>query len=129
MHMPCAKSRCNRGVQMLPVKPGCSRLGSRQSRAAARALVMAKRQSDAETKWDKEPDLTGLAERLQAARLKQEHQGAKNVARSPILIPPGKENTVRGRLAARINAARARMACAGEGNSYSEMCDLQALDT
>jgi hypothetical protein len=66
-------------------------------------------ESEAETSWDKEIDATGLAERIRAAREFAEQDGPKK-GPPPICIPPGKENTVRGKLAARINEARARMA-------------------
>jgi hypothetical protein len=91
-------------------RPGCFPLGSAQSRAAARSLVNARKESEAEEEWDKEFDLTGLAECLAAARQRVEQEVAPAADWSPIHIPPGKENTVRGRLAARIDAARARMA-------------------
>ena len=63
--------------------------------------------------WDTEPDCTGLAEILKAARQRSElgELTEKDWSKEPpIVIPPGKENTVRGRLAARMNEARARMA-------------------
>ncbi len=92
---------------------GCFPLGSAQSRAAARSLVTAQQESETEDGWDKELDCTGLAERLKAAReRKRQHaESGEGLEErwTPIYIPPGKENTVRGRLAARINAARARM--------------------
>ncbi|MGC1296495.1 MAG: hypothetical protein WA869_15785, partial [Alloacidobacterium sp.] len=47
---------------------GCLPLVSAQSRAAARALVTARQESETEDGWDKELDCTGLAERLRAAR-------------------------------------------------------------
>lgn len=87
---------------------GCFRLGSAQSRAAARALVAARRDIDAENDWDKPLDCSGLAERLELARERAE-RGEAFRDWSPIEIPSGKENTVRGLLAARINAARARV--------------------
>lgn len=62
--------------------------------------------------WDKELDCTGLAERLNAARERmrqREERGEALEHWTPIYIPPGKENTFRGRLAARINAGRARV--------------------
>ena len=92
------------------LRPGGFPLGSPQSRAAARSLVNARKESEAEEEWDKEFDPTGLAERLAAARQRGEHEAAPRTDWSPIHIPPGKEDTVRGRPAARINAARARMA-------------------
>ncbi|MFZ0339224.1 MAG: hypothetical protein WAL45_14410, partial [Terracidiphilus sp.] len=76
----------------------------------ARAMLVARKDSETEEEWDKEFDLTGLAEYLAAARQRSEYGAAPSVDRSPIHIPPGKEATVRGRLAARINAARVRMA-------------------
>ena len=55
----------------------------------------------------------GLAERLQSAieraREREERGEVLEQGWSPIYIAPGKEITVRGRLAARMNAARARM--------------------
>ena len=90
-------------------RPGRFPLGSAQSRAAARAMLVARKASEAEEEWDKEFDLTGLAERIAAARQRGEHRAAPIADRSAIYIPPGKENTVRGRLAARLNAANARL--------------------
>jgi hypothetical protein len=90
-------------------RPGCFPLGSTQSRAAARSLVNARKESEAEEEWDKEFDLTGLAEHLAAVRQRGEQEGTPAADWSPIHIPPGKENTVRGRLAARINAAHERL--------------------
>ena len=94
-----------KGLGTLPV-------GSALSRAAARALAAARRESEAEDDWDKPLDCTGLAERMAAARERSrqgEERGEALERWTPIYIPPGKENTVRGRLAARINAARARV--------------------
>ena len=88
---------------------GCFPLRSPQSRAAARALVAARQKSEAEDDWDRPLDCTGIAEALEAARQRVE-RGEAPEPWTPIYIPPGKENTVRGRLAARINAARARVA-------------------
>jgi hypothetical protein len=73
-------------------------------------LLAARKESEAEKEWDKDFDLTGLAEHLAAARQRGEQEGTPAADWSPIHIPPGKENTVRGRLAARINEARARVA-------------------
>ena len=73
-------------------------------------MLVAREASEAEEEWDKEFDLTGLAERIAAARERGEHRAAPIADRSAIYIPPGKENTVRGRLVARLNAANARMA-------------------
>jgi len=87
---------------------GYFRLGSEQSRAAARSLVVARQESLAEANWDRELDCAGLAERLKAARERHE-RGDASEHWEPINIPSGKENTIRGRLAARINAARARV--------------------
>ena len=74
---------------------------------------MARQESEAEDEWDKPLDCTGLAERFEAARqraLQREESGESLEEQwTPIYIPPGKENTVRGRLAARMNAAGARM--------------------
>ena len=70
----------------------------------------ARKEKKAEEEWDKEFDPKGLAESLAAARQRIEQEGAPAADWSPIHIPPGKENTVQGRVAARINAARARMA-------------------
>ncbi|MGC1297593.1 MAG: hypothetical protein WA869_21385, partial [Alloacidobacterium sp.] len=94
-----------RGLGYLP-------LGSAQSRAAARALLTAQQESDAEDGWDKPLDCTGLAERMEAARERSrqcEERGEALKQWALIYVLPGKENTVRGRLAARINAARARV--------------------
>ena len=95
----------SKGLGTLPV-------GSAWSRAAARALASARQESEAEEDWDKPLDCTGLAERMQAARqraLLREERGEALEQWTPIYIPPGKENTVQGRLAARINAARERV--------------------
>jgi hypothetical protein len=92
------------------LRPGGFSLGSVQSRAAARSLVNARKERQAEEEWDKEFDPSGLAERLAAARQRGDHEGAPAADWSPIRIPPGKENTVRGRLAARISEARTRVA-------------------
>jgi len=91
-------------------RPGHFPLGSAQSRAAARAMLVARKASEAEEEWDKEFDLTGLAERIAAARERGEHGAVPWADMPPVHIPPGKENTVRGRLAARLNAANARLA-------------------
>lgn len=88
---------------------GCFPLRSPQSRAAARALVAARREREAEDDWDKPLDCTGIAEAVEAGRQRVE-RGEAPQPWTPIHIPPGKENTVRGRLAARINEANARMA-------------------
>ena len=88
-------------------------LASAQSRAAARAVVAARQEREAEDNWDKPLDRTGLAEALKAAR-ERSHQREERAEAlepwTPVCIPPGKENTARGRLAARINEARARVA-------------------
>lgn len=88
---------------------GCFPLRSPQSRAAARALVAARQESEAEDDWDTPLDCTRIAEALEAARQRMK-RGEAPEPWTPIYIPPGKENTVRGRLAVRINEARARMA-------------------
>ena len=87
---------------------GYFQLGSEQSRAAARALAAERQRNEAEVHWDNGFDCTGLAERFEAARMRVE-RGEASEHWEPIYIPPGKENTVRGRLAARMNAARERM--------------------
>ena len=96
------------GATALNPRPGGFPLGSAHSRAAARSLMTARQTSDAENHWDKELDCSGLAECLNAARQRGE-RGVTLEHQEPIYIPPGRENTVRGQLAARINAARARM--------------------
>ena len=83
-------------------------LGSAQSRAAARAILNARVEREAEEDWDKEPDLTGLAESLEAVRQRRDRGETFTPNRSPIYIPPGKENTTRGRIAVRITEAHAR---------------------
>jgi hypothetical protein len=91
---------------------GCLRLGSAQSRAAARALASSRRGREAEDYWDRPLNCAGLAERMRAARdyhFEREARGESPEPWKPICVPAGKENTVRGQLAARINAARARM--------------------
>jgi hypothetical protein len=92
---------------------GAFPLGSARSRAAARVTLGAKLKKEAEDSWDKPLDGQGLAEAIRAGRLKAEERRARGRPayedRGPIVIPPGKENTEQGRLAARINAARERM--------------------
>ena len=70
-------------------------LGSAQSRAAVRALLAARQESEAEEGWDKPLDCTGLAESLNAARQRRE-SGQHPRQWTPVYIPPGKENTKRG---------------------------------
>jgi hypothetical protein len=89
---------------------GCFPLRSPQSRAAARALVAARQKSEAGDDWDKPLDCTGIAETLDAARQRAERGEILERDWTPMRIPPDKENTVRGRLAARLNEARARVA-------------------
>ena len=91
------------------IRPGGFPIGSAQSRAAARSMANARKGRQAEEDWDKEFDTTGLAEYLAAARQRGKREGASAMDWSYIHIPPGKENTFRGRLAARMNEARARM--------------------
>jgi hypothetical protein len=109
--MECTERRflpataASKGLGTLPV-------GSASSRAAARALATARQQSEVEDDWVKPLDCTGLAERMKATRERsrqREERGEELKQWMPVYIPPGKENTVRGRLAARINAARARV--------------------
>lgn len=107
------RAECGRRP-LLPATVLSSGLGylplcSAQSRAAARALATARKASEAEDDWDKPLDCTGLAESLSAARERAERGESLEEQWTPIYIPPGKENTVRGRLAASMNAARARM--------------------
>jgi hypothetical protein len=86
-------------------------IGSAQSRAAARALLTARQGIEAEGEWDKPFDAPiDLAERLDGTMKHHEQGEVSNAEWTPIHIPPGKEDTVRGRLAARINAAMARVA-------------------
>ena len=92
------------------LRPGAFPLGSALSRAAARSVLAARKNRETEEEWDKDFDLTGLAEHLAAARERNEDSVAHSVDWSPIHIPPGKEGTVRRRLAARINAADVRLA-------------------
>lgn len=92
------------------MKPGDYPLCSGQSRAVARLLLIARQKSEAEEEWDKELDCTGLADAIRAARERAERGEVRAQQWAPIHIPPGKENTVQGRLAVRINAARARVA-------------------
>jgi hypothetical protein len=73
-------------------------------------MLVARKEIEAGEEWDKEFDSTGLAESIAAARQRSEHGVAPMADRLPIHIPPGKEDTVRGRLAARFNAANARLA-------------------
>jgi hypothetical protein len=94
-------------------------VGSPHSRAAARALVDARKESEGripqEINWDEIPmSSEGIAAALAAARKRIEEAEARGERLerdwSPIHIPLGKENTVRGRYYARINAARVRVA-------------------
>lgn len=87
---------------------GCLLVGSAASRAVARALAKARQESEAEDIWDKPLGSDGLAERMRAARQRAQRGGALQQW-TPIHIPPGKENTVRGQLAARLNAAKERL--------------------
>lgn len=87
---------------------GCLPVGSAASRAVARALAKARQEIEAEGIWDQPLDCSGLAERLRAARQRAQH-GEAMQQWALIHIPPGKENTVQGQLAARLNAARARV--------------------
>jgi hypothetical protein len=87
---------------------GYLRLCSEHSRAAVRALAAARQESEADGYWDRELDCSGLADRMKAAR-EQGERAEPRAQWEPITIPRGKENTARGQLAARINAARARM--------------------
>jgi len=87
---------------------GHLRLGSEHSRAAVRALIASRLESEADNYWDGELDCSGLADSIKAARERAE-RGEIRDEWEPLIIPPGKENTPRGQLAARINAARARM--------------------
>ncbi len=88
---------------------GCFPLRSPQSRAAARALVAARQESEAEDDWNRPLDCTGIAEAVDAAR-KRVERGEAPEPWTPIYIPPGKENTVRGRLAASVNEGHERVA-------------------
>ena len=92
---------------------GCFPLRSPQSRAAARALVAARQESEAEDDWDSLPrPPANLAEILAEGRQQEPSRDAveEKTDWSQIPIPSGKENTVRGLWYARINAARAKMA-------------------
>ncbi len=62
--MPCAGGGHNRNMQVPSMKPGSYALGSPHSRAAARSLLAARKQSEAAA------NLPGLAEIIQAARMK-----------------------------------------------------------
>jgi hypothetical protein len=87
---------------------GNLRLGSEHSRAAVRALLAARRERELEDYWDGELECSGLADSIKAARERAE-RGEVRDDWEPIIIPLGKENTPRGQLAARMNAARARV--------------------
>ena len=87
---------------------GYLRLGSKHSRAVVRALLSARQNRELEDYWDGELDCGGLADSMKAARERAE-RGEAPKEWEPIIIPPGKENTPRGQLAARMNAARARV--------------------
>lgn len=105
---------------------GYFQLGSEQSRAAARSLMTARQKSEAEEDWDKELDCTGIAESLSAAReiaLQETQLEVSQKDWSPIHIPPGKEDTVRGRFATRLNEARARIARLRTEGSSSGLSD------
>ena len=95
------------------VNLGAIPLGSALSRAAARVTLRAKLKKEAEDLWDKPLDGQGLGDAMEAARKRAEEREARGLPayedRGPIVIPPGKENTERGRLAARMNEARERM--------------------
>ena len=83
-------------------------LGSEHSRAAVRALLAARQEREQKDYWDRELDCSGLADRLKAARERAERGEVRHDWKS-VVVPPGKENTPRGQLAARMNAARARV--------------------
>jgi hypothetical protein len=86
-------------------------LGSAQSRAAARALANARKDGEGECDWNKPLAApTRLAECFEIARQREERGEVQKSDWKPIRIPPGKENTVRGRWFARLNEAMARMA-------------------
>ena len=93
------------GLQSLPI-------GSPESRAKARALMNARD----EIAWDLEPEFpTNVAEIIRAARERHadyERRGEPLPKRdySQIPIPPGKENTPRGLLVAKVNGCRTRAA-------------------
>jgi hypothetical protein len=70
--------------------------------------LTARLEIEAEASWDQEPDTTGLAEAIRTAREDPSPETSEDWA--PIYIPPGKEDTVQGKLAAAINAAKARVA-------------------
>ena len=101
------------------MKPSDYPLRSPRSRAAARALVIARQENEAEDDWDREYDWTkiDIAGELAAARERDNARWRNGEVPEvspqvwvPIHIPPGKENTVMGRKIADLNAARARVA-------------------
>jgi hypothetical protein len=79
-------------------------LGSPQSRAAARALLTSRQETEAEDDdWDREPDWSkiDIAGELAAARARNHARWQRGEDAEvspqvwvPIPIPPGKENTV-----------------------------------
>jgi hypothetical protein len=74
-------------------------------------MLVARQEKEAEKEWDKPSDSSvRVAEIIAAARERLERGEAPKWDRSPIHIPPGKEDSVRGRLIVRINEANARMA-------------------
>ena len=105
-------------------------LGSIESRAAARLLLDARGKSEAEEDWDKELDCFGIAERLSEARNRSREPAEREEVLeqwTPILIPPGKEDTIKGRLATRLNAAKLRVALiARYGDDWSQSPDWMA---
>lgn len=76
-------------------------IGSIESRAAARALMVAREESS----WDEEPEFpTNFAQIIRDVRIAT--QTPRDYTQIP--IPPGKENTLRGKLVATLNGIRRR---------------------
>jgi hypothetical protein len=114
-----SKGKALQSATAMNCRLGEHSVGSPQSRAAARALVVARKEGEDRNpqaiNWDEIPmPPEGIAERLAAARKRIEEAEARGERPerdwSPIHIPPGKENTVLGRFYARMNAARERVA-------------------
>jgi hypothetical protein len=105
-------------------------IGSIESRAAARSLLAAREKSESEEDWDKELDSFAIAERLSAARKRsQEDEELEETLEqwTPIYIPPGKEDTLRGRMAMRMNAAKLRVALLAKcGDGWSQSPEWMA---
>jgi hypothetical protein len=110
--------RGRRGATNSSPRPGCFALGSAQSRAAARSLLVARKASEeSELRFEvrsivdgKPVNLDGLAERIRAARMKDQNE---ELPASLPAIEGGQdhsEGTWGDRLSERIRMARERVA-------------------